>query len=98
MEQPEKTPGTDLQFVEIATQLQNGNYEATYTKLVAAYVSKIAAMKMTTEPTQVEHAITMGHWFLIETAQHMFGLTYDEAIAVARVNINAARKALKHAA
>lgn len=95
---PEQAPSTDVQFAELATQLQNTGYEKTFSTLVASYVAKIAAMKMIAPAEHIEPAMAMGQWFLIETAQVMFSLTYDQAIYVTRQNIQAARQALKHAA
>lgn len=87
----------DVEFAQIAFALNADNARVAFTRMVTAYVSRIATLKLTTSEDEVEHSMTMGQWMLIELAQSLWGLSFADAATVVRRSIRAARAAVQEA-
>jgi hypothetical protein len=91
------TEKDNIEFTQIALVLNAENAQNAFTRMVTAYTVKVTAMKLTVGAEATEHMADMGQWMLIELAQSLWGLTFDDAATVVRRSIRAARLMLHDA-
>jgi len=79
------------EFEKIANAATVATAEQVFVHMITQYVGKTSAMKLIAPAEQIEHAVTMGEWMLVELAMATFGVTFPEAATIVRRNLRAAR-------
>lgn len=82
-------------FAEIAANMGNTAADTVFLHMLAQFVARVKALKLTAHPDHVETVRATGEWMLVELAMVTWHIELTQAAIMVKTNIEHMRNALR---